>query len=197
MRLTSRTEAVLRVYRRLDLHLRTFQSLSGLRCPPGCGVCCLSDSVEATVLELFPAAAILDETRALLPTLELLRSAEAPEHCLFHSREPDRTYGGHCCMYPSRPLMCRLFGFSARLDREGRRELAGCSRVREHLPEESQAAREAVRTASIPVPVMRNYAMEIFGIDPSLGSRLYPINEALARALEIRAFDSHYRRKVG
>jgi hypothetical protein len=64
------------------------------------------------------------------------------------------------------------------------------------MPEETRKAREGVSAGSIPAPVMSNYSMEIFSIDPSLGVRLYPINEALAQALEIRGFDSRRRKKA-
>ena len=202
MHLTSRTEAVVRVYRRLDLHLRTFQSFAGLRCTPGCGECCLSDSVEATILELFPAARRVEQEGDLERTLEILRFKAASDRCLFYSPEErelpngaDRS-SGHCGMYDCRPLMCRLFGFAACLDREGRRQLVTCRKVRERMPEETRKAREGVSAGSIPAPVMSNYSMEIFSIDPSLGVRLYPINEALAQALEIRGFDSRRRKKA-
>lgn len=47
---------ILEIYRAWDRHILGFQQATGMRCPPGCGICCESLSVEATVVECLPLA---------------------------------------------------------------------------------------------------------------------------------------------
>jgi len=39
------------------------------------------------------------------------------------------------------------------------------------------------------IPIMRNYAFQIYNINPNISTEYYPINEALKRALELTGFD--------
>jgi Fe-S-cluster containining protein len=189
VQLQRRAQAVFRLYHRLDLHTRSFRRSSGLECLRGCGQCCLSPNVEATVLEMLLAAFRLRHEGRLEQSLALLETQPAPEVCLLYRPQPQRPARGHCGLYEHRPLLCRLFGFAAALDREGKRELATCSLIRTAQPEAAARAAEAVRGATVIVPVMPNYHMELYGIDPSLGARPLPINLALARALQMVGLD--------
>ncbi len=134
--------AVRALYRRLDRRIASFRRASGLGCPPGCGECCLSPEVEATVLEMLPLALDLRRRGLLEPTLARLGpGGEPPRPCLFYSPAPLGAFGGHCSVYPWRPLLCRLFGFAAVAGPEGRPELAVCGRMRAALPDRSAGGR--------------------------------------------------------
>jgi Fe-S-cluster containining protein len=194
VQLRDRAEAVSRLYRRLDLHVRSFRSFSGLECLPGCGRCCLSPEVEATVLEMLPAAFQLGRQGRIEQSLVLLEAPPPPLTCLLYVPEPQPPALGHCSLYERRALLCRLFGFAATLDRDGHRELATCGRIRAtHLGLAAQAD-EAVRHGTAMVPVISNYRMALYGIDPSLGSRPLPINVAIAEALHMVGLDSRHWR---
>ena len=47
---------VLELYSEMNRQTAEFRTATGLRCFPGCGQCCESAMVEATVTELLPAA---------------------------------------------------------------------------------------------------------------------------------------------
>jgi Fe-S-cluster containining protein len=177
--------AVRALYRRLDRRIASFRRASGLGCPPGCGECCLSPEVEATVLEMLPLALDLRCRGLLESTLARLGSGgEPPRPCLFYSPAPLGAFGGHCSVYPWRPLLCRLFGFAAVAGPEGRPELAVCGRMRAALPDRARAAAAAVLAGRLRAPLMRDWSLAAYRLDPALGANPLPINSALKQALE-------------
>ncbi len=176
--------AVRALYRRLDRRIASFRRASGLACPAGCGACCLSPEVEATVLEMLPLALELGRGGLLESTLAGLGSGAPPRRCLFYSPAPLGAFGGHCSVYPWRPLMCRLFGFAAVAGPEGRPALAVCGRMRAAFPDRTQAAAAAVSSRRLGAPLMRDWSLAAYRLEPTLGSSPLPINAALKQALE-------------
>lgn len=95
-------------------------------CPQGCSSCC-----SGFTPELLPVEADRVAYHLLLEAPELLetwrKSADASEEacpdCLFHT--PVSDVGG-CAIYRARPLICRLFGFSAVQDKLGNPRYALC-----------------------------------------------------------------------
>lgn len=59
------TLQVLEVYVLLDAAVAAFAGRSGLRCPQGCGHCCLTESVEAA--EFDPFELVTDDPSAPMP----------------------------------------------------------------------------------------------------------------------------------
>ncbi len=167
------------LYGEIDRQVAAFQLATGLRCRPGCGHCCPGAPVQATVVEMLPAAAALIRARLADPWLD--RLGGAGETCAGFSTRRVAPGAGHCTLYSHRPAVCRLFGFAARQDRWGRRELSICRIIKADLPE---AVAHAVRglDQQMPVPCLTAYQARIFGLEP--GARLMPINQALGRALQ-------------
>jgi Fe-S-cluster containining protein len=176
--------AVRALYRRLGRRIASFRRASGLGCPPGCGECCLSPEVEATVLEMLPLVLDLRRRGLLDSTLGRLGPAEPPRPCLFYSPAPLGVFGGHCSVYPWRPLLCRLFGFASVADPGGRPELAVCGRMRAAIPDRTRAAAAAVLAGRLRAPLMRDWSLVAYRLDPALGANPLPINSALKQALE-------------
>jgi Fe-S-cluster containining protein len=172
------------IYLRLDRRTAAFRRRSGLACLPGCGECCRSAEVEATVLELLPLALELRRRGRAEEVLERIRGSQTPERCVLFSERPLGRFGGHCTEYVRRPLLCRLFGFAAMENREGRPDLVACRPMREADPGRvGQAAAKAAQ-CQLAVPLMRDFTMAIYRLDPVLGSGALPINAALRQALE-------------
>jgi Fe-S-cluster containining protein len=185
------------LYRRLDRRIASFRRASCLACPAGCGECCLSPEVEATVLEMLPLALHLRRRGLLESTLERLGRAEPPRRCLFYSPAPLGSFGGHCSVYSWRPLLCRLFGYAAVAGPEGRPQLAICGVMRAAIPDRTQAAAEAVRSGALTAPLMRDGSLAAYRIDPALGSIPLPINAALKQALERVGLEQGLRGETG
>lgn len=167
------------IYLELDKELSEFTQRSGLHCKTGCGRCCLKPDVEATPLEFIPFAYHLHKQGKAIEWLE------NPDlnNSVCAILDPNRIGLGHCTSYETRALICRLFGFSARLNKYGSRELMSCQVIKGEQPEEFLVA-QALTLAGGQVPLMKDYYMRLQSIDWDLGAKFYPINVAIKMALE-------------
>lgn len=177
-----RSERVRDAFARADAGTAALRAATSLACPPGCGACCLSPEVETTVAEVEPLArALVEEGRA---GALIERLADAPAPCALYVPEPDDPRRGRCSAYRDRPLVCRLFGFSARRDRQGQPELLACRTMRAGDPDGVARAARAVAAGEVEAPVSADLARALVSELPGEAGRLLPINVALARALE-------------
>jgi len=161
-----------------------FEAANGLVCPDGCGACCESPSIEATVLELLPlAAAAWDEGRADA-LLADLAGLDDPLRCVLYESAGRGPGFGRCRDYAHRPSVCRLFGAAAFRHGSGRLELVTC-RVRREQDPVAIAHAEAHLAAGLDAPVFSDHGFRQSTLDPALGAERMPINDALARALDL------------
>lgn len=131
------------------------------------------------------AATLIDTGRApeVLASLELAARA-GDGRCVLYAADPEDPRRGRCTAYADRPSICRLFGFAARRDRQGRAELVACSTMRATDPSTVAAAAEAVRDGA-EVLVMGDVTHALAAERPDDGVRQEPINRALRAALEV------------
>jgi Fe-S-cluster containining protein len=179
--LPEKVTAVKRVYARLDKEIDTLQQSSGIHCLSGCGECCKKPDIECTPLEFLPLALeLFDEGRAEQAWEELQSNSQS----LCYVFRPHITnFGGMCNAYPNRGLICRLFGFTARTNKEGQRELVTCKFIKQEQAEDYDQLVEDLK-AGKKIPVMSEYYTRLTSIDPTL-AEFYPINKAIQKALEI------------
>ncbi|HRI80579.1 MAG TPA: YkgJ family cysteine cluster protein, partial [Cyclobacteriaceae bacterium] len=168
------------VFQKLDEEIAQFQAQTTLHCKSGCGKCCFKPDIEATVLEFLPFALHLYQNSQAEEWYEKLKLS-TPEICLILN--PTQSGAGLCSDYPYRGLICRLFGYSARTNKHGERELVTCKVIKEEQGAAYQEAGRKIREGAH-VPVMSDYYMQLHGIDFELTKDFYPINEAIRRALE-------------
>ncbi len=147
-------------------------------CAKGCGECCrnfipdiLQAEAEAIALYLF------SERPELIPRLEF-----PTQSCPFID---DGNPEGLCAIYPIRPLVCRLFGFSGTTGKDGEPEFSLCRHMK---PLEGIAVRRFRGSGplvelfgSIP-PVMGHFSTEASSIDPDSCERV-SLPEAVSRAM--------------
>ena len=178
-------EEVLNIYQEVDRKILRFQDATGLKCPPGCGSCCVSQEVEATVLEVLPLAieSFSAQQEDLLYAKIEEQERKGDRVCILY--QPDlRTPGnGRCAYYESRPLLCRLFGFAARKSKEGNLELCTCKRLRAAFPEALQKEGDKV-LSKFSLPVSQEISMRIAVLNPGMGFRRLPLNLAIRSAIE-------------
>ncbi len=167
------------VYLNLDKEISEFTQSSGLHCKAGCGKCCLKPDIEATILEFLPFAYHLYKEGKAIQWLE----NPALSNSLCAILDSNRMGIGHCSSYQDRGLICRLFGFSARRNKYGGRELMSCQVIKTEQPTEFLLAQAAV-IAGNQVPLMRDHYMKLHGIDWELSEKFYPINTAIKKAIE-------------
>ena len=172
---------VLEVYRLLDAAVAAFAARSGLSCPQGCGHCCLSEKVEATVLECLPLAFLLFRTAQAEPMLRVLEENGDNKHCVLY--RPDRTRAGlwGCSQYATRTVVCRLFGFAGNPDRDGVARLALCRVMK--LAAGADLLHIIAHDPLAPMPLFVDAGLRITAMHPGLGTARLPINAALLQAL--------------
>ena len=178
-----KVKAVEAVFKQLAQDADRFQQHSKLTCLTGCSHCCSNPNIEASVLEFLPFAYYAYKQGLALSWLEKLKSDQAPSLCAilrpFHKLEER----GFCSQYAYRGLVCRLFGFSAVRNKYGSTVLATCRPIKEHQQENVALAQQQIGKGAF-VPVGNHYYMQLTSIDFILSNAFYPINEAIAKALE-------------
>jgi Fe-S-cluster containining protein len=141
--------------------------------------------VETSVADVGPLAAEIVRRGGAAELLERIEAyAQAGDRrCVLY--EPDSTDPGRgrCSMYAHRPSICRLFGFAGRRDADGRPQFVACRVHGELMPERVAAAREAVVTGEIRLPIFAELAGQIAATAPGARGRLQPINDALREAV--------------
>ena len=186
--LPQKVQQVKKVYERLDAHIDRLQQTSGLRCISGCGQCCKKPDIEASPVEFLPMALDWFDQDIHWDQYEQLQTKTEPTCFVF--RPHVTSFGGLCDAYPNRGLICRLFGYSARLNKEEQKELVTCKILKDEMPHEVSRASEAGKE----LPVMIHYHSRMSSIDIQLNDRM-PINLAMQKAIETVAAYYAYRKR--
>jgi Fe-S-cluster containining protein len=195
-RVRSRAEydGLFALYRDLDAACAALRSASVIACLPGCGACCETPAreIEATVAEMLPLAEDLCARGMAEGFLD--RAVEAGEDavCILYERNPGvRPTAGACTAYALRPLVCRLFGSAGVRDKHGGVRFSPCQHLKRSDPARAVALLAAIGPV-LDVPVFADWRMRLAAIDPAYLGPRYPINLALALALDrtLRAYEA-------
>jgi Fe-S-cluster containining protein len=178
--LEEKIKSVEAVFEKLDVEISKFQSATSLHCKFGCGKCCFKPDIESTVLEFLPFAFHLHQSNQAEEWLTKLQETDS-ELCLILN--PTQAGTGLCSQYTHRGLICRLFGYSARTNKYGKRELVTCQIIK---TEQGSAFAETEKKIEqgLDVPVMNEFYMQLASIDFDLSRDFYPINMAIKKAIE-------------
>ena len=204
--LRDRLEFLAELYRRVDGAVAAFCAGSGLACPQGCGTCCEGFVPDVMPLEAAGVAAFMaDRDSATAWTLAGALSGDGGDQAGTQSGSGFEAKGGqscplyaadtpwHCTVYEARPLVCRLFAFSAVRDKRGQSSFALCR----HMPAASNmapgpASGTVARSASgssimetfrADPPFMADYGNELLALDPHSNGGRAPLPEALLDAM--------------
>jgi len=181
MVLEEKVQAVEQVFKELDEDIASFQSWSGLHCRWGCGKCCFKADIEATILEFLPFAHYLYQQDLALAWFEKLKESESSLCLILNASQSG---AGLCSEYKYRGLICRLFGYSARTNKYGDKELVTCQIIKSEQTENYTKASQKIAEGGS-LPVMNQYYMRLHAIDFDLAREFFPINEAMRRAIEV------------
>ena len=97
------------------------------------------------------------------------------------------------CSSDLRGLIRRLFGFTARTNKEGQGELVTCKFIKEQQSEQYNRVAQELKDGK-KIPVMSEYYTRMTSIDPTLAT-FYPINTAMQKALEVVMHYYAYRKR--
>jgi Fe-S-cluster containining protein len=178
--LAQKVQAVEEAFILLSQEMANFQGWSGLSCKAGCGKCCNKPDIEATVLEFLPLAHHLFTENQCDLWLQRLDDYDGTICLLLGT---SATGGNSCSAYLHRGLVCRLFGYSARMNKYALKEFVSCQIIKSEQADRYSATLTAIGAGSF-VPVMSHHYMRLYGIDPTLARDFYPINQAIKRAIQ-------------
>jgi Fe-S-cluster containining protein len=172
------------VFTELDGAIARFQSETGWGCREGCGDCCNNPEVEVTVLEALPHALLLWKTAKAELYSELL-AAKRGARCLFYSPQDGDQTKGRCSIYGTRPLLCRMFGFTAQLGKDAKPRLAACKYQKQQAAEVLARIDAELRAERLEAPLFAYWEQRLSELEPSqvLSERL-PINQAFVKAID-------------
>lgn len=156
------------LYDRLGAAAEKLLTASGTQsfgCPPGCGTCCVGFDPDVTPAELYGLAEWLLENPSLADRLYTARDP-AGRTCRFFDAESPF----HCTVYPARPLVCRSFGFTARVNKSGTKEFAYCR----HMPTDGERRLQGdqiVGSLGTEVPTAEEFGVAVSAIDGNSARR--------------------------
>lgn len=180
MTLAEKVTLVEEIFKDLDEEISAFQKWSGLHCADGCGKCCFKPDINATILEFLPLAFhAYDGNYAD----ELYEKVKVKEDDLCVILDPSRL-NGMCSDYHHRGMICRIFGYSARMNKYGTPEMITCKIIKTEQEVNYTMAVGEISMRSKSIPIAENYYRKLMMIDDELGRTLYPINVAIKKALE-------------
>lgn len=176
--LLKKIKAVERILNQASTHSTKFADNNQLFCEKGCGKCCLTKNVEATVLEFIPAAYYLFKNDRINEVYEKIENMQDNSICTFYSAFNGGN--GQCEIYQYRGLICRLFGFATHMNKKGELEMVSCNFIKS-LPANQQMQIGQLNNA----PKVTDYYMKLSAIDLKLANEQFPVNMAIQKAIEI------------
>jgi Fe-S-cluster containining protein len=180
------------VYADLERQVAEFKRGAGIECLRKCAFCCATAKfVEASIFEMLPLSLHFWEEGRAQEILEKLEGIHPEAPCiLLNPNAPDELSGG-CSYYRFRPLVCRLFGFSATVDTNGKPSIALCAPLKALDSGVAERVNKKIRE-DLPFPLMTDFSRKVAMIHPRLGEEKYPINIALWEALELVRQKIHF-----
>lgn len=185
------------VYAELERQIADFKRGAGIECPRKCTFCCATAKfVEASIFEMLPLSLHFWQEGRAEELLEKLEGIHPEAPCILLNPNPPDELSGGCSYYRFRPLICRLFGFSAILDKNGKPLVSICKPLEERHSGIAARINERIQEAiPIPIPRMPDFYRKIAFIHPYLGQEKYPVNIALWEALELVGQKFHLLKK--
>lgn len=186
-------EEIIHLYEELDRIIGRLKECGNMECPELCGRCCKTPAmnVESSVIEALPLVINLLETGQVDFFYEMLDKFKDCDPCIFYTDEIREGNRGRCSVYRYRPLVCRLFGYSAVINKHGKIAPALCSTIKEAMP--GCAARiTSLIERGLPVPVFSEYTMRSSMLNPAIGFERYPVNMAVKKAIEFVGLQMSY-----
>ncbi len=184
-KLSLEIQPLIELYQELDSKIEKFKRETGLDCIRGCGECCAIESrkVEVSMAELIPLSLHLWETGEAEGYLKKMEQMDEGGPCVFYKKGPRVKEEGGCSIYPWRPLVCRLFGFSAVKNKYGQPVAVLCSVLKKRNPEVVREIDLKIQRG-LEIPINPYYAKRVTLLYPTYGKERLPINEAVKKAIE-------------
>lgn len=177
-------QSILDEFNQISSRFSQFQTSNDLSCITNCGKCCFKPDIYCTPMELLPLA------------IELLTRGEAQkiydkvkdrqnERCIFLHVDNEQKFQGKCTEYLFRPLVCRMFGVSARHGKNGKVDFSICHEIKEAKKTQALEMLQKLEQGELTdIPFIELEKNKMAVIDPRFLEQEYPINVSLTMILE-------------
>ena len=190
MQIDKSVRAVERLFSEVDKSTQNFFKNVSLKCPTGCTKCCHGQKVAAAPLEFLPYAYSLYKEGKLEEQYWNLKTRSSASGC-FLIEGDDPNGPGRCSAYAYRGMICRLFGSSASIHKNGTKIYSGCSILKSQIDEVSKFDSALQKYA----PVYSDFYMKLRAIDNEYGAMMFPINLAILKSMELVYYTTRRKRK--
>lgn len=150
-------DQIQKIYQEMDEQSKSYSQTNQVSCPSKCNHCCSNPNVSATPLEMLPLALYLIKNNQIPKNLD-------SKTCAFKTDK--------CSVYEYRPTVCRLFGWT-QVSGKNNPRLSICPKVQ-----------TVSGKLDLNAPNIANFASKVKEVDPSLGSTILPINQALQQMID-------------
>jgi hypothetical protein len=123
--------------------------------------------------------------------LEKLRGPIEDSVCILYTEEIQSGSVGRCAAYEFRPLVCRLFGHSAAINKYGDKEILFCSGLKEKNDGRIEKLDSLIKGRGM-IPVLSEYAIRSTMIEPVISRERFPLNVAIKKAIEFIGLKGSY-----
>jgi uncharacterized protein len=186
--LIQKIQAVKKILNEAEKQTSVFAKRNHISCVAGCGRCCITPHVEASPLEFLPAAYELYKQGKIEEFYEKVSAKKPGEYCLFFI--PPGSDGENCTFYPYRGLICRVFGYSARITKTKNHEMITCQIIKQSA-QYGGLDETKLKTA----PIAADFYMQLRNIDIGEAENMMPLNAALKKAMEEVMFYFSYNQE--
>jgi Fe-S-cluster containining protein len=176
---------LIELYKDLDEEASRFKKAAALDCLEFCTKCCTPDKaqIEASVFECLPLSIHLWKLGEADSYLQRIALGGERNLCVLYNADHSPLPASGCKHYSGRPLLCRLFGFSAVLEKHGHPRIALCRTIKDADPHAADRINQEIARGLKPM-IIPHWARQASSLNPRLGQERYPINQAVRFALE-------------
>lgn len=160
-----RINKLVSVYSLLDENEKRFCSLFSIGCTGGCGECCRHYVPYLTETEAEAAARLVISENREEEIMSRLSSGDRKSTvCPLYREDRDE----HCALYEGRSMVCRLFGSSVSLDKNGEPAFRDCRWKKNRR----EISKEELEKKHDELPVMSIYGEVLEGEEESIYTAL-------------------------
>jgi uncharacterized protein len=183
------------LYDTIDEKVNVLSKQTGIACKKFCSTCCETPStnIETTIFEMMPLCLDLWQTNMAENILNRISSTDPAGQCIFYTSGKLHDGVGYCSIYKYRPLVCRLFGFSAVIKKNNEIDIFACSIIKKNFISEISKIKENKWDDII---LISYYSRQCSSLNASLGEQKYSVNMAVKLGLEYLGLKMHYGKNM-
>nr|WP_321411337.1 YkgJ family cysteine cluster protein [uncultured Carboxylicivirga sp.] len=193
MTIVRKVRAVERLFKTLEKDVQKLKEHTGISCADNCIKCCTTSNIVATAVEFYPLAYYLVQNNLYNEILTRIDQVNNSTICPL--LDPFSINGSRigCMFYEQRGLICRIFGYTYRIDKYDRRVLATCKTIQTEHQKEVARANELLCAKPLG-PKATDYYQRLQFVDYHKAQKMYPIGEAIKIAIETIVTHFHYKK---